>query len=126
MVCLAGASGGSVLPSSADSSTRHDFLSPDFTLLLGTYAHTMSTWGVGDDHDSEEVRTLKEQIRLKGNFPVSNSVPGSLTQTSSDAANATLHGEVMKREAELKEVKDSMTEVLIKVRWGTHPHHYLS
>ena len=70
MVCLAGASGGSVLPSSADSSTRHDFLSPDFTLLLGTYAHTMSTWGVGDDHDSEEVRTLKEQIRLKGSFPL--------------------------------------------------------
>ena len=31
----------------------------------------------------------------------------------------------MKREAELKEVKDSMTEVLIKVRWDTHPHRYL-
>ncbi|PIL31385.1 transporter [Ganoderma sinense ZZ0214-1] len=58
----------------------------------------MSTWGVGDDHDSEEVRLLKEQIRAK------------------DAQNATLHGEVLKREAELKEVKDSMTEVLIKLR----------
>lgn len=58
----------------------------------------MSTWGVGDDHDSVEVRTLKDQIRVK------------------DAANATLHGEVLKREADLKEVKDSMNEVLIKLR----------
>ncbi|KAI1793127.1 hypothetical protein LXA43DRAFT_1180530 [Ganoderma leucocontextum] len=58
----------------------------------------MSTWGVGDDHDSDEVCTLKEQIRVK------------------DAATATLHGQVLKREAELKEVKDSMNEVLIKLR----------
>ena len=49
------------------SSTRYDLLSSDFTRLLRPNVHNMSTWGVGDDHDSDEVRTLKEQIRVKGN-----------------------------------------------------------
>ncbi|EJF67242.1 hypothetical protein DICSQDRAFT_76797 [Dichomitus squalens LYAD-421 SS1] len=58
----------------------------------------MSTWGVGDNHDSEEVRLLKDQLRIK------------------DAANATLQSQILKREAELKEVKVSMNEVLVKLR----------
>ena len=69
MVCLAGASRGSVLLSYADLVRR-----PRDTIffLLTSFdrcepAYTMSTWGVGDDHDSDEVRTLKEQIRVKGN-----------------------------------------------------------
>lgn len=28
--------------------------------------YTMSTWGIGDDHDSDEVYTLKDQLRAKG------------------------------------------------------------
>ena len=26
----------------------------------------MSTWGIGDHHDSDEVHALKEQLRTKG------------------------------------------------------------
>ncbi|KAI8990618.1 hypothetical protein BD414DRAFT_577349 [Trametes punicea] len=58
----------------------------------------MSAWGIGDHHDSDEVRSLKEQLRAK------------------DAANATLHGEYLKRAAELNEVKASLNECLEKLR----------
>ena len=36
---------------------------PAYNRLL---PHPMSTWGVGDNHDSDEVRNLKEQLRTKG------------------------------------------------------------
>ncbi|RPD57111.1 hypothetical protein L227DRAFT_594892 [Lentinus tigrinus ALCF2SS1-6] len=58
----------------------------------------MPTWGVGDNHDSDEVRTLKDQIRTK------------------DAQQGTLQSELMKREGELKEVKASLNEALAKLR----------
>ncbi|OSD03331.1 hypothetical protein PYCCODRAFT_263209 [Trametes coccinea BRFM310] len=58
----------------------------------------MSTWGIGDNHDSDEIRILKEQLRTK------------------DAAHATLHGEYLKREKELNDVKASFDEMLGKLR----------
>ncbi|KAI0673754.1 hypothetical protein C8Q78DRAFT_1018750 [Trametes maxima] len=58
----------------------------------------MSTWGIGDNHDSAEVFALKEQLRTK------------------DAAHATLHGEYLKRETELNDVKASLNDLLDKLR----------
>ncbi|KAI0660695.1 hypothetical protein C8Q70DRAFT_1152984 [Cubamyces menziesii] len=58
----------------------------------------MSTWGIGDHHDSDEVHALKEQLRTK------------------DAAHATLHGQLLKKEAELDGVKASLNDVLDKLR----------
>ncbi|KZT72868.1 hypothetical protein DAEQUDRAFT_550302 [Daedalea quercina L-15889] len=58
----------------------------------------MSTWGIGDQHDSDEVQALKEQLRNK------------------DAQFATLHGQLLKREDELKDLKDSFDDVVTKLR----------
>ncbi|KAI9057754.1 hypothetical protein FKP32DRAFT_1323349 [Trametes sanguinea] len=58
----------------------------------------MSTWGIGDNHDADEIRLLKEQLRAK------------------DAAHATLQGEYLKRETELNDVKASLDEMLDKLR----------
>ncbi|KAI0364058.1 hypothetical protein BV20DRAFT_1030293 [Pilatotrama ljubarskyi] len=58
----------------------------------------MSTWGIGDNHDSDEVRALKEQLRAK------------------DAAHATLRSEYMKREAELQDSKASLNDLLDELR----------
>ncbi|KAI0360948.1 hypothetical protein OH77DRAFT_379767 [Trametes cingulata] len=58
----------------------------------------MSTWGIGDNHDSDEVRALKEQLRTK------------------DAAHATLHSEYLKREAELHDTKATLNDLLDKLR----------
>ncbi|KAL1951328.1 hypothetical protein VTO73DRAFT_477 [Trametes versicolor] len=58
----------------------------------------MSTWGIGDNHDSDEVYSLKDQLRAK------------------DAAHATLHSEYLKREAELNDVKVSLNDMLDKLR----------
>ncbi|CDO73022.1 hypothetical protein BN946_scf185007.g76 [Trametes cinnabarina] len=58
----------------------------------------MSTWGIGDNHDSDEIRTLKDQLRTK------------------DAAYATLHGEYLKKELELNEIKASRDDTLDKLR----------
>ncbi|KAI0652477.1 hypothetical protein C8Q79DRAFT_899739 [Trametes meyenii] len=58
----------------------------------------MSTWGIGDNHDSAEVFALKEQLRTK------------------DAAHATLQGEYLKREGELSDVKASLNDLLDKLR----------
>ncbi|KAI0720081.1 hypothetical protein C8T65DRAFT_568380 [Cerioporus squamosus] len=58
----------------------------------------MPTWGVGDNHDSDEVRTLKDQIRTK------------------DALQANIRSELLKREEELKEFKVSLNEALTKLR----------
>ncbi|KAI0334131.1 hypothetical protein GY45DRAFT_1319021, partial [Cubamyces sp. BRFM 1775] len=58
----------------------------------------MSTWGIGDHHDSNEVLALKEQLRAK------------------DAAHATLQGQYLKKEAELDDVKASLNDVLDKLR----------
>lgn len=75
----------------------------------------MSTWGIGDNHDSEEVRTLKEQLRTKGGSYMFYWIV-NLTYICQGAQHATLHGEFCKREAELKEVKTSLDEALLKVR----------
>ncbi|KAI0778792.1 hypothetical protein BD413DRAFT_117998 [Trametes elegans] len=58
----------------------------------------MSTWGIGDNHDSDEVHALKEQLRIK------------------DAAHTTLYGEYTKREAEINELKTSLNDMLDKLR----------
>ncbi|KAL7285505.1 hypothetical protein ACG7TL_000606 [Trametes sanguinea] len=77
--------------------------SDDSTIL------TMSTWGIGDNHDSDEIRILKEQLRTKG----LQQIP---LISLADAAHATLHGEYLKREKELNDVKASFDEMLGKLR----------
>ena len=74
----------------------------------------MSTWGVGDHHDSEEVRTLKEQLRARGLSLLA--LHTCVSEQLQDASNATLHSEYLKREAELKEVRDQWNAALAKVR----------
>ncbi|KAI0828888.1 hypothetical protein BC628DRAFT_1315713 [Trametes gibbosa] len=58
----------------------------------------MSTWGIGDNHDSDEVTALKEQLRTK------------------DAAHATLKGEFVKKEADLSDLKASLSDIYDKLR----------
>ncbi|KAH9837236.1 uncharacterized protein C8Q71DRAFT_822313 [Rhodofomes roseus] len=58
----------------------------------------MSTWGIGDDHDSDEVQALKEQLRNK------------------DAQYATLHSQLLKGEDERHDLRDSFDDVVTKLR----------
>ncbi|KAH9947112.1 hypothetical protein B0H21DRAFT_363927 [Amylocystis lapponica] len=58
----------------------------------------MSTWGIGDNHDSDQVSILKDQLRSK------------------DAQYATLHSQLCKKDDELNEVKASFNDMLYKLR----------
>ncbi|OBZ79957.1 hypothetical protein A0H81_01552 [Grifola frondosa] len=79
---------------------------------------TMSTWGIGDNHDSDEVHALKQQLLAKGDLQLHRR--GLLLIANicipSDAQHATLQSQLLKREADVNDVKDSMNEILVKLR----------
>ncbi|CCM03743.1 uncharacterized protein FIBRA_05889 [Fibroporia radiculosa] len=58
----------------------------------------MSTWGIGDSHDTDEVQTLKETLRSK------------------DAQLATLGGQLMKRDDDNKGFQSALNDVVEKLR----------
>lgn len=74
----------------------------------------MSTWGIGDQHDSDEVQTLKEQLRNKGVY-VAFWADYASTCIYSDAQFATLSSQLLKREDELKGLKDTLDDAVSKV-----------
>ncbi|KZT08687.1 uncharacterized protein LAESUDRAFT_648603 [Laetiporus sulphureus 93-53] len=58
----------------------------------------MATWGIGDNHDSDEVKSLKDQLRHK------------------DAQIATLGGQLLKREEDFKGLSVTCNENTDKLR----------